>query len=86
MSGQRDQIDDLPPDDLDDMISAPDRSGAPTAGLIIENCSKCGGSGVWRGGYSTGACSACKGTGKQTFKRSGHAPKEPRGDTGVGGS
>ena len=50
---------------------------APT---FVENCKKCGGSGVFRGwsGRSVGACFACKGAGKLVFKTSSEARARAR--------
>lgn len=59
--------------DLDEIISAPKGASPEDSGeTFLEAaatyanapCRKCGGSGVWRGSYTTGRCFSCKGTGK----------------------
>src|SRR5581483_11836357 len=77
-------------DNLDDLLAAPMgevRTVAPRAPAdfvadrqFVEGCRKCGGSGQFRGwsGRSFGACFACKGAGKLTFKTSPEARAKSR--------
>lgn len=71
----------LPNDPLDDIFKsgsvplvpakAPPASyngGLPEGKPFEQSCPKCRGSGVWRGGQSSGSCFKCKGTGKLSFK------------------
>lgn len=68
-------------DDLDDVFGAPLSEADKQAGQNLaasqaaryeEKCPSCGGSGRWvsRGGFSSGSCFKCKGTGKLAFRTS----------------
>lgn len=44
-----------------------------------EPCSKCNGSGIWRGGWTSGRCFACQGAGFKMFKTSSEQRSKARG-------
>jgi hypothetical protein len=65
---------DLPEDDLDSVIDGAKDTAkiaeAPAPSMFIENCPKCGGSGIYSRGRFSGQCFTCKGEGKLSFKTS----------------
>lgn len=72
-------------DSLDDLLGGPivGPAKAPPASYVppdySEPCSKCRGSGIWRGGRSSGPCFACKGAGRLKFKTSPDHRAKARG-------
>lgn len=71
-------VSDLPDDPVSDLIGGAPRvaktppasynGGVPEGKLYEQTCGKCGGSGRWHGGRSSGTCFSCGGTGKSKRK------------------
>lgn len=76
MPNLNDSLDDLFGGPIGEVRSVPVQAPATfTPKLCTEPCSKCGGTGSWRG---RGRCFACKGVGKFTFKTSPEARAKSR--------
>src|ERR1700720_3050333 len=73
MESKMTTFDDLPEDDLSDLIGGAPRPAKPlpegfvpvTERIFTERCPRCGGTGTWG---NRGRCFKCNGTGKQVFK------------------